>query len=121
MMNGYRTGLTALVRLTLHAEDFEPWPDITRRFPQWTSDQIRRLERTARGSSPAQWRAREMPLSISRIQGAEAKTYTGSWHRIELRVLRSETALGVRFGGSVYFSVQHIVPGKPTAYAVTRQ
>jgi hypothetical protein len=34
----YRKG-SALVRLTLHADDFELWPDIVSRFPQWTPNQ----------------------------------------------------------------------------------
>jgi hypothetical protein len=30
---GYREGLVRLVRFTLRAEDFEPWPGILRRYP----------------------------------------------------------------------------------------
>src|SRR5215203_1119572 len=51
----YREGMTRLVRITLHVEDFEPWPQITARFPAWTADHIRQLESAARQSSPQDW------------------------------------------------------------------
>jgi hypothetical protein len=49
--SNYRSGQTRMVRFTLQAEDFEPWRDITRRFPAWTTEQIVRLERSAQSPS----------------------------------------------------------------------
>jgi hypothetical protein len=45
---GYRTGMTRHVRFTLHRDDFVSWPEITRDYPTWTPEQIRRLERAAK-------------------------------------------------------------------------
>src|SRR5262245_7429709 len=59
-----RAGRTRLVRFTLRATDFEPWPDITASYPAWTPEQIARLERSApRGSDPSRWQCRVAPLA----------------------------------------------------------
>ena len=75
-MDGYRKNNDPLVRLTLPAEDFESWPDITKRFLSWTAKHVRILERAAHemGQSDARcWRARTEPLPLTRILRAEAK------------------------------------------------
>jgi hypothetical protein len=121
-MQGYRKDATALVRLTLFAEDFEAWPAITARFPQWTIEHVRQLEVAARGSGETNfecWRARAEPLPLSRIIGAEAKTYTGRWRAIELTSLQhpSNPALrGIILNDKVYCSLQRAREGYPTEY-----
>jgi hypothetical protein len=76
-----RKGFTREVRFTLEAADFEPWSGIRRRFPQWTPEQIDRLERFARSRrvSPDRWRCRPDPLSSDRWGLVETKTYMGGW------------------------------------------
>jgi hypothetical protein len=121
----YRGGDTALVRLTLPEEDFEPWPEITARYPRWTPAQGARLETGAlnRGESNfACWRARAEPLPLSRVISAEAKTYVGTWQPIELVCLTS-TDPRVRvmaWNDVVYCSAQYIKPGSPTQYAIKK-
>ncbi len=122
-MQGYRERVTGLVRLTLFAEDFEEWPAITARFPQWTIEHVRILEATARASGQAVdcWRARAEPLPLSRIISAEAKTYTGSWQAIEFSYLQhpSNPALrGIVLNDKVYCSHQHAQEGQLTGYTV---
>jgi hypothetical protein len=122
-MKGYRSGATALVRLTLSAGDFELWPEITNRFPQWKPDHIRRLEAAARSmgeTNTASWRARAEPLPISRIIEAEAKSYTGRWRAVELHDFLqhpSDPAVrGVVVNEVVYYAAQYIAAGH-TGYA----
>jgi hypothetical protein len=121
----YRSGDTALVRLTLPEEDFEYWPEIAARYPQWTPVQIARLETAAlnRGESNfACWRARVTPLLLSRVISAEAKTYTGTWQPIELVCLitTDPRVRAIALNDVVYCSTQHIQPGTPTKYVVVK-
>jgi hypothetical protein len=121
-MMAYRMGLTALVRLTLSAADFEPWNAITERFPQWKADHVRRLEATARRmgqTSTDCWRVRAEPLPTSRVIKAEAKANRGSWQTIDLVYLQhpSDPAMrGVALDGTVYYATQRIIAGH-TGYA----
>jgi hypothetical protein len=75
-----------VVRLTLDAEDFEPWRAIAPRYPAWTPRHIDALEASAikRRDDPRTWRCRVEPLSLSRVRLIEARTYTSSWRPIEL-------------------------------------
>jgi hypothetical protein len=122
----YRNGTSALVRLTLPEEDFEPWPGIAARYPQWTPEQITRLEARARKLGETdfwRWCARVEPLPLFRILSAEAKTYTGRWQPIELVCLtnhRDPRVRGVHILDAVYCSIQLIQPGSPTTYAATK-
>ena len=109
---GYVAGMTALVRLTLHAEDFELWPAILKRFPQWTPEHVRRLEAVARRRGETNfehWRARAEALPLSRVIRVEAKVYTGKWQTIdpsEVCLRHPAPALrGVRLNGVVYVAV----------------
>jgi hypothetical protein len=122
-MSGYRAGMTALVRLTLHAEDFELWPAILKRFPQWTPEHIRRLEAAARRRGETNfgyWHARPEALPLSRVISVEAKTYTGKWQTIdpsEACLRHPATAFrGVLLNGVVYVAVQAARSGHPTNY-----
>jgi hypothetical protein len=99
-----------LVRLTLFADDFEPWPTMAARLSRSTIKHIRRLEADAGASGRVGvelWRARAEPLPFSRIICVEAKTYTGDWRTIKLPCLQhpSNPALrGFILGDKVYCS-----------------
>jgi len=123
-VQGYRNGVTAVVRLTLHAEDFEPWPAITARFPQWTTDHIKRLEQAARHKGETNrdcWRARAEPLPLTRVVRAEAKTYY-NWEPVELKCLRhADPELhAISLGDFVYCSFQCVEPGRATEYQMMK-
>jgi hypothetical protein len=130
-MWGYRAGGTALVRLTLHAEDFEPWPDILKRFPQWTEKHVHKLEAAARRAHRysetdfRRWRARADALPLSRVISAEAKPYTGNWITIDpyavcVRGNADPDVRGVLLNDTVYVSIQHIEPGQATKYLMQK-
>jgi hypothetical protein len=110
--SGIREGLTRAVRFTLAAGDFEPWPEITGRFPQWVPEQVGCLERLAklRGVLPTCWRCRTGALPSGKWIRIETKAYTGSWQELrDVRVFKSPGvpgALGVVIDGAVYASVQ---------------
>jgi hypothetical protein len=123
MHGGYRQDMTALVRMTLHPDDFEPWPDILRRFPQWTSAHVHLLESTARRlgeTNISGWRARAESLPLSRVISVEAKRYHGGWQAIDLAAVcvvgPGPSMRGVVLGDTVFASIQHIEPSLPTAY-----
>jgi hypothetical protein len=106
---GYRKGLQ-IVRFTLHADDFEVWREIVRRFPAWTPSQIERLEKakTARNCSPALWRCRVEPLPRSRWIEIATKDYTDhAWRSLSplSQPLPSGAGtLGLIIGGRTYLS-----------------
>jgi hypothetical protein len=83
----WRRGWTQIVRFILAGEDFEPWPDICKRFPQWTPQYINRLERSgrAKGASPERWLCRTEPLSPERWLGVETRSYNGLGSRSNSR------------------------------------
>jgi hypothetical protein len=124
-MQLYRKGVTALVRLTLRVADFELWPDILERFPQWTSEHARLLEAAARRRGETnfgRWRARAEALPLSSVISVGAKTYSRNWKAVDLqdarlRHLKDPTARGVLLNGSVYFSIQRAKPGQVPEYA----
>jgi|1185.fasta_scaffold127551_2 hypothetical protein len=130
---GYREGVTRLVRITLQAEDFEPWPQITARFPAWTADHSRRLESAARQSSPQGWRCRVEPLPRHRWLAIETRTYVDKqWRALPLDVLPgaldpvavnmspSDKVLGIEIDGQVYCSTQGEGPNGSYSYQVAR-
>jgi hypothetical protein len=125
-MQGYRKGKTALVRLTVRVEDFEPWPAITARSPQWTTKHMRVLEASARnlGEDIGCWYARVDPLPLSRFIRAEAKSYAGKWKVVQLSSLQHpthSTFRGVVLNDEVWFSAQDVrEDGQPTGYHTGR-
>jgi hypothetical protein len=66
--DGYNAGKWARVRITLEAEDFEPWRDMARRNG-FTERQIKKLENLGRerGSDTRKWVSSEKPVPISRV------------------------------------------------------
>lgn len=66
--DGYDAGKWARVRITLEANDFEPWREVAR-HNGYSEPQIKMLENLGRerGSDTRKWVSREKPLPISRI------------------------------------------------------
>ena len=82
---GYKTGKVWLVRFTLDAADFEPWPEVTKRFPAWTPDTIKRHDTMHHGDNPAEWRTCCEPLGQSRWLAIDARTYLDPvWRQVDL-------------------------------------
>jgi hypothetical protein len=77
----WRQGGSLLVRFTLAADDFIPWADIRKQYPQWTPEKIARVERNGRkkGSDPSWWMCRADILPAQRWLGIETRSYVGSW------------------------------------------
>jgi hypothetical protein len=124
-MISYRKGGT-LVRLTLHAEDFEPWFLARERYPQWTAEQIRRLETLAAKRSETHfecWWVRAEPLPLSHVIRAEAKSYTERWQDIALVSVQhpgDPRVRGIALGDEMHCSTRMVIEGKPTAYLFTK-
>jgi hypothetical protein len=114
-------------RFVLSAEDFEPWHKIVRRFPQWTTHHIRRLERMSRGDDPRQWRCRQEPLPRDRWLGIETFSPNGVWKPLspDTSVLAADvdgfSGLTIEVDGSAYFSAQVAGAAGAVAYIGCRQ
>jgi len=116
--NDYRNGVTQIVRFTLSATDFEPWPAITESFPQWTAKHIAALESAAqkRGVTDfSAWRCRVTPLSVSDVIKIEVKAYTGQWRVLDpahSKFIRGPAGgfRAVILGGFVYGAERHKFP-----------
>jgi hypothetical protein len=103
----YRSGQMRMVRFTLQAEDFEPWHDITPRYPAWTTEQIERLEWSARSSS-ALWRWRTEPLPRDRWVAIDTRSHFDTrWKPFPLDttvISGPEGSLGIKIDDKLYFS-----------------
>jgi hypothetical protein len=111
-MQGYRSGLTRLVRFTLHKADFDPWRTIVERFPEWTAKHIELLERAAE-SDPATWWCRVEPLPRSRWLAIATRSYVDKrWRSLDLDVhvesLKGGKVLGVTVAGKAFYSEQRL-------------
>jgi hypothetical protein len=120
---GYRDGTWLLVRLTLSADDFEPWARIPSLYPTWTPEAVERLERSGRkmGDDPAQWWCRAGSLPLSRIVAIETKAYRASnWAALCSREIigSPDGALGIVIGGTMFFSTQFKESDGRTGYLV---
>jgi hypothetical protein len=124
----YRNGESLLIRFTLFASDFEPWRITTARYPAWTSEQIIRLERSARGCSPVNWRCRVDPLPHSRWIAIACRSYTNNnWRALPLDMkpdyvfgLSENGSLAIKIGDLVYVSAKIDDGINPVTYAVDR-
>jgi hypothetical protein len=117
----WRSGALPVVRFTLAAADFEPWSDMSVRYPQWTPKDIERLEIWARsaGVLPSRWRCRVDPLPLERWLLVETRSYVGRWkpfdHRDRQIVDGSSGQDNTRkliIDGRVYISRQIIEDGR---------
>jgi hypothetical protein len=119
----FRSGLTQMVRFVLRADDFEPWPAVVERFPQWTPDHVARLEIAARGkSSPATWRCRSEPLQQSRWLDIQSRTYQSrTWASVGGRttVQVDGNSASLRLGDWVYVSTKFDHPSGAKGYSVS--
>jgi hypothetical protein len=75
----YRAGHLRRVRFTVAAEDFEPWLDVYARFPEWTSDMIERLQKTAgeQLTQTSEWYCRSEPLPLANVIAVDTRAYLG--------------------------------------------
>lgn len=115
---GYRDGLTRLVRISLHVEDFTPWRQATKQHPDWTDDHVARLEASAiqAGVSRAMmegWYCRTSPLALERVIEIETRSWANNtWKPVTLSddvVIYAKTAdgrvaAGLEIGGARFFS-----------------
>jgi hypothetical protein len=76
-----------LVRITLLAENFEPWSSSITRCPQWTPEHVKLMEDCARKWSvdPRTWRCRTEPLAQEWWIAVETRSFLGSWQPFEYR------------------------------------
>jgi hypothetical protein len=130
-----RDGWARAVRFTLAAEDFEPWPNILDRLPEWTPEMRERLEAGARRVGQADtstWRCRVEPLALDRVISMETRGWYGDWVRADnseasgrnrwrnvVIVNDPPGTRGIDINGKVYLSVRQEIAGMngATAYA----
>lgn len=118
------TGLVRRVRFTVRPEDFFPWSEVTQRFPEWTPDQIARLEVSARRlgeTAFAGWRCRAEPLPLDRVLRLETKTWSGPWQELPRDTTVHVGADGARvviIGDRIYRSILRDGPSGAAAYTV---
>jgi len=120
---GFRSGLTRLVRFTLRADDFNSWPKAVEPFPAWTTEQVSRLEAAARGKSrPQDWRCRAEALPAEAWVGIDTRSYTDPiWRSLDLTVepaVFGPDTIGVWIGEKVYVSTPFDGPDGLTGYRV---
>jgi hypothetical protein len=117
----YRNGDIAMVRFRMSAEDFIPWAEVPKLFPEWTAAKVQNCERAARHIGEkhcADWCVRTEPLPLARVRGIEAKLYTwDNWRAVDPdAVFHHEGIYGVRLG-EIAFTSTTITPG---AYAAIK-
>jgi hypothetical protein len=125
----YRRGLMQLVRFTLPGEAFSEWCDVSRLYPEWTSEQVARTEQLARerhGETRCnKWRIRRDPFPIEQIIVVKAKSYTsGRWKPIDATVFLMElvnlsdveNGRGVIIDEKIYASQKIIMSNGPVGY-----
>ena len=116
------------MRIALDEEDFETWPGILKRFPQWTDEHVHWLETAARHSGETNfghWRCRAETLPLTRAISIEAKPYNGNWKPLDdfgvcWNHPTDPTLRGVLLGDTVFASRQYIEAGKATQYSITK-
>jgi hypothetical protein len=120
---GYRRGLTRLVRFTLKRDDFVPWRQIVTTIPAWTPTHVERLERAARGlSNPADWWCRHDALPLGQCVEIHTRSYTSGWvplrERQVLELGGASPALALPIAGKLYVSRERKSPNGAVGYAV---
>jgi hypothetical protein len=123
---GYKTGITCLVRITLRASDFEPWLEVAKRCPNWTEADIKRLILTAGRDSPSAWVARTEQLPQSEWISIHTKAYKDEWWRPWAggALVTDDETLTIQIGADWYTSKRlgaNKALGHPMAYAVSRR
>lgn len=122
---GYREGLVRLVRFTLEAVDFTPWPAAVRDYPDWTPEHVARLEAFARGKSrPEDWRCRVEPLPRSRWVAIHTRSYSApAWVPLSIDAPAewfADETLSVEVAGAVYISREIAGPNGSQGYEVAK-
>jgi hypothetical protein len=118
----YRQGKTRLVRFALNREDFKPWREIVKDYPQWTPFQIERLERAARGrSNPSDWFCRSGPILSREWLAIDTRDYHGKWQSFSDRCVTEidddPETLSITIGRKIHVSKQIELLGGNLAYS----
>jgi hypothetical protein len=79
---GYRDGRVWLVRFTLSADHFEPWPQAPKRNPAWEDADIQRIQDGSQGDDPAEWRTHCGPLDRADWIAIHARPCDGEWREV---------------------------------------
>jgi hypothetical protein len=117
--NLWHRGATRLVRFTLPAEAFTTLPDILKRFPEWTAEQVTMLKGFAAGDDVEGWRCRADPLPIGPEIKIDTRSYSGRWLPLEGRKPISFGDMrGVVIDGVVYLSKRSITESGAAEYAL---
>jgi hypothetical protein len=113
----WRDGICELIRFSLHAKDFESFSHVICNCPEWTADQIARLESSAAAmgeTDTSRWRCRSEPLPLTKALRVEAKSLAaGRWVEID-------ASPGRCIASSKYPDTRGVVIGQYW-YAATRQ
>jgi hypothetical protein len=110
----YKDGKVWAVRFTLGADDFEPWPEATKRFPEWTDDRLKRFNETSRGDNPADWRTHIGSLCRTKWLAIHARGYLEPWREVPLDLavythphpIRGLPVKTILFGGHGFSSMR---------------
>jgi hypothetical protein len=109
---------TREVRITLAAEDFEPWGlEIFKRHPLWqpafdepeTLEHIERLKRQCGLAATKKWRVRIDPLPLSRVIRIDIRLGLDRWKRFDMTTgvhLVANGGLCVDIDGALYGSTR---------------
>lgn len=123
--DAWRRGSTRVVRFTLPAEAFTTWPEIVKRYPQWTPDHIDRLVSSAQrlgDTDVGAWRCRAEPLRLERDVQIHTRAYVGGWRPLEERapvlVQGRDAMRGILIDDIVYLAERQSMQSGATAYTL---
>lgn len=118
--DGYRKGITRLVRITLERSDFQPIWRVIAEHPAWTAAHLGRLIATAQGSNSDAWLARSQPLRSDRWIRIESRSYADrQWAQMAISTVPIDLGagrLGIEIGGKIYWSAQFEGPRGSIGY-----
>ncbi|RYC29295.1 hypothetical protein D3273_24605 [Lichenibacterium minor] len=122
----YITGKVRHVRFTFDSALFTPWSEIPDHYPQWTPDQVRRLESYTEGASdPKTWWCSPRPIQREDWSTIHSRSYRDNrWQVLsptsEIARMADEhgmTWLGVEVVGRPFVSAKVTAPDGRTGYA----
>lgn len=130
-IGAYKEGLVRLVRIALRQEDFQRWRIASADHPDWTSEHIDTLERSARAAGATDsdidgWYCRSTALPTSRFISIESRSWTDNrWRGLEVTpdtVIYAKrgdrVAAGVEISGIRYFSERVDRPDGGRGYSI---
>lgn len=121
-LGGYKEGAVRLVRITLHQDDFVPWPDAAADHDEWTPALITKLEAAAAvlgttRTDIAGWWCRSSSVPLARFVAVDTRTWRNNiWKpfgadpaSVIYAKQGEKVAAGIEVDGMGYFSerVEH--------------